>query len=158
MIFAQRRTLLLLVLTSFSTMAFAGNAGQAREWLERMVDAMQQMSYQGTFVYVRGGNVETMRITHLVDETGVRERLYSVSGPHREVIRDRNGVRCVLEDSASVVEDQTVANEYFPELPLSVIDSQGSGYRLETGGLARISSFKSRDPSTNSTPKSTFQK
>ena len=144
MIFAQRRTLLLLVLTSFSTLAVAGNTGQARAWLERMVEAMQQMSYQGTFVYVRGGNVETMRITHLVDESGVRERLYSVSGPHREVIRDQNGVRCVLEDSASVVEDQAVASDYFPELPLSVIDSQGSGYRLETGGLARIAGHSAR--------------
>lgn len=144
MMSAQRRGLLLLVLASFSTLAVAGNAGQAREWLERMVDAMQQMSYQGTFVYVRGGNVETMRITHLVDETGVRERLYSVSGPHREVIRDQNGVRCVLEDSASVVEDQVVASDYFPELPLSVIDSQGSGYRLETGGLARIAGHSAR--------------
>lgn len=144
MISAQRRTLLLLVLTSYSTLAVAGNDGQAREWLERMVEAMQQTSYQGTFVYVRGGNVETMRITHLVDEAGVRERLYSVSGPHREVIRDRNGVRCVLQDSASVVEDQAVASDYFPELPLSVIDRQGSGYRLETGGQARIAGFSAR--------------
>ena len=37
-----------------------------------MVDAMQAMSYQGTFVNVRGDEVETMRITHLVDENGVR--------------------------------------------------------------------------------------
>jgi len=144
MISARRRTLLLLVLASFSTLAAAGNAGQAREWLERMVEAMQQMSYQGTFVYVRGGNVETMRITHLVNDASVRERLYSVSGPHREVIRDQNGVRCVLADSASVVEDHAMVSDYFPELPLSVIDSQGSGYRLETGGLARIAGHSAR--------------
>ncbi len=144
MIPVRRRALLLLVLTSFSTLAIAGSSTEAREWLERMVEAMQQMTYQGTFVYVRGGDVETMRITHLVDESGIRERLYSVSGPHREVVRDRKGVRCVLEDSASVVEDQALANSYFPELPLSVIDSQDSGYRLETGGLARIAGHSAR--------------
>lgn len=138
------RALLLLVLTGFGTLALADNSGEARKWLERMAEAMQQMTYQGTFVYVRGGNVETMRITHLVDESGVRERLYSVSGPHREVVRDHLGVRCVLEDSASVVEDQELASSYFPELPLTLIDSQGSGYRLETGGLARIAGHSAR--------------
>src|SRR5210317_2088012 len=138
------RTLLLLVSISISGFAMAGDSQQARDWLERMTAAMSQMSYQGTFVYVRDGAVETMRITHVTDETGVRERIYSVSGPHREVIRDRKGVRCVLEDSASVVEDQVVSSSYFPELPLSIIDGEASGYRLETGGEARIAGHIAR--------------
>lgn len=140
----QRNALLLLISIGFSGSAMAGSSSDAREWLERMTTAMSQMDYQGTFVYVRKGAVETMRITHVTDETGVRERLYSISGPHREVIRDRNGVRCVLEDSASVVEDQVVASSYFPELPLSIIDGDASGYKLETGGEARIAGQTAR--------------
>lgn len=139
-----RKTLLFLILVSINGAALAGGSVQAREWLERMSAAMSQMSYQGTFVYVRDGAVETMRITHVTDETGVRERLYSISGPYREVIRDRKGVRCVLQDSASVVEDQVVASSYFPELPLSIIDSDNVGYRLETGGEARIAGHTAR--------------
>ena len=96
-----RKALLLLISVSFSTLATAGEPGEAREWLERMTTAMSQMSYQGTFVYVRDGGVETMRITHVTDETGVRERLYSVSGPHREVIRNKKG--CALCASGLVV-------------------------------------------------------
>jgi len=140
----SRKALLFLIAASVSSLAFAGDSSQAREWLERMTTAMSQMSYQGTFVYVRDGKVETMRITHLTDDEGVRERIYSVSGPHREVIRDRKGVRCVLEDSASVVEDQVVSSSYFPELPLSIIDGDASGYRLETGGEARIAGHIAR--------------
>ena len=142
--FLPGRFLLFLVSISISTAAFAGDSQQARDWLERMTAAMSQMSYQGTFVYVRDGVVETMRITHVTDETGVRERMYSVSGPHREVIRDRKGVRCVLQDAASVVEDQVVASSYFPELPLSIIDGDTSGYLLETGGEARIAGHTAR--------------
>jgi len=138
------KTLLLLISISVSSSVLGDQPGDAREWLERMTTAMSQMSYQGTFVYVRGGVVETMRITHVTDETGVRERLYSTSGPHREVIRDRKGVRCVLQDSASVVEDQVVASSYFPELPLSVIDSDISGYRLTMGEEARIAGHTAR--------------
>ena len=142
--FLPGRFLLLLVSISISGLAMAGESQQARDWLERMTAAMSQMSYQGTFVYVRDGAVETMRITHVTDETGVRERLYSVSGPHREVIRDRKGVRCVLQDAASVVEDQVVASSYFPELPLSIIDGGTSGYQLKTGGEARIAGHTAR--------------
>ena len=140
----SRKAVLFLITVSISGLAVAGDSSQAREWLERMSAAMSQMSYQGTFVYVRDGIVETMRITHLTDETGVRERIYSISGPHREVIRDRKGVRCVLEDSASVVEDQVVASSYFPELPMSIIDGDASGYRLEMGGEARIAGQRAR--------------
>jgi sigma-E factor negative regulatory protein RseB len=140
----SQKALLLLMAASVNGLAFAGDSSQAREWLERMTTAMSQMSYQGTFVYVRDEKVETMRITHLTDDNGVRERIYSVSGPHREVIRDRKGVRCVLEDSASVVEDQVVSSSYFPELPLSIIDGEASGYRLETGGEARIAGHIAR--------------
>lgn len=142
--FLTGRSLLFLVSISISSLVTAGDSQQARDWLERMTAAMSQMSYQGTFVYVRDGVVESMRITHVTDETGVRERMYSVSGPYREVIRDRKGVRCVLQDAASVVEDQVVASSYFPELPLSIIDGDTSGYRLETGGQARIAGHKAR--------------
>ncbi len=138
------KTLLLLISISVSSSVLGNQPDAAREWLERMTTAMSQMSYQGTFVYVRGGVVETMRITHVTDETGVRERLYSTSGPHREVIRDRKGVRCVLQDSSSVVEDQVVASSYFPELPLSVFDGDSSGYRLEFGREARIAGHTAR--------------
>ncbi len=139
-----RKALLLLVLISSSGVGAAGSAGDARKLLENMTSAMSQMTYQGTFVYVRDGEVETMRITHIADGTGIRERLYSLSGPHREVVRDQKGVRCVFKDSSSVVEDQVVASTYFPELPLSVIDSNASGYRLETGGKARIAGHNAR--------------
>jgi sigma-E factor negative regulatory protein RseB len=135
---ALRGAMLFLLLSGCSAVAAADNPEQAREWLQRMTQAMQTMSYQGTFVYARGSKMETMRITHAADENGVRERLYSVSGPKREIVRDKKGVRCVLEDAASVVEDQAMQNTLFPELPLSVIDSDESGYRLEARGSARI--------------------
>ncbi len=139
-----RKALLFVFAISISGAAVAEGSEKARELLERMTTAMSQLSYQGTFVYVRDGGVETMRITHVTDETGVRERMYSLSGPRREVVRNRQGVRCVLQDSASVVEDQKVASSYFPELPLSIIDGDSSGYRLETGGEARIAGHTAR--------------
>lgn len=138
------RALLILLLVAASGPVLASGAAQARELLERMATAMRELSYQGTFVYVRGGVVETMRITHVMDKDGVRERLYSVNGPRREVIRDSNGVRCLLKDAASVEQNLVMADSYFPELPQSLFDDKINGYQMKIGGKARIAGLSAR--------------
>lgn len=139
-----RKALSLLIFLSVSGSVLAGGADQARKMLEQMATAMNKLTYQGTFVYVRDGVVDTMRITHVNDADGVKERLYSTSGPQREVVRDRDGVRCILKDAGSIDANAIVADSYFPELPASLFDNNASGYRLETGGVARIAGQTAR--------------
>jgi len=123
----------------------AGEQVEPREMLERMTVAMSQMSYQGTFVYVQGDSVETMRITHVSDESGVRERLVAVSGPAREVLRDSSGVRWVLSDDRSVFEDSAFNRSFFPELPLDQNDQTELSYSLKLGSEARIAGHNARN-------------
>jgi sigma-E factor negative regulatory protein RseB len=118
--------------------AVAGSVAEPRDWLERMSAAMSQMNYQGTFVYVQGDDVVTMRITHVADEAGVRERLVSMSGAPREVIRDSNGVRWVLGDDRSVLADQPFNRSFFPRLPLDQQSQMDQCYSLNLGGNGRI--------------------
>jgi sigma-E factor negative regulatory protein RseB len=112
--------------------------GDPRQWLERMTTAMSQMSYQGTFVYVQGDEVVTMRITHVADEAGVRERLVAMSGAPREVLRDSSGVRWVLGDDHSVLQDQAFSRSFFPQLPTDERDRTERSYTLKLGGTERI--------------------
>jgi sigma-E factor negative regulatory protein RseB len=133
----ELRHSLLFLLLLVCACAKADDGIEARQWLERMDMAMSQMTYQGTFVYVHGSSVETMRITHLAGDDGVRERLYSISGPRREIIRDEDGVRCLLGDEGSMMQDSVISPSYFPELPLNELDNFET-YRFETGGSARI--------------------
>lgn len=137
-----RNSAQLVLLVFFSATTFAGESLTARQWLERMSAAMSQMSYQGTFVYMRGLNVESMRITHVVDDDGVRERLYSFDGPQREVIRDKNGIRCVLADSKAVMEDPFVAGVIFPEIPLEALSEDNHSYQFIAGDSTRIAGHK----------------
>ncbi len=133
-----RQVLSAAALIAASAPVFAEGHEEASGWLERMASAMNQMSYQGTFVYVQGESVETMRITHVVDEDGLRERLYSVTGPQREVIRDDKGVRCVLSDDRAVVQDPVVTGAIFPDIPITELTAGNRSYRFEIGGMARI--------------------
>jgi sigma-E factor negative regulatory protein RseB len=118
--------------------AVAGSNSDAAQWLERMSAAMSQMTYQGTFVYVQGDEVETMRITHVSDEQGVREHLVSLSGLRREILRDSNVVRWVQGEDLQVMEDSAFGRSFFPEIPLGQSDQASASYRLELGPSERI--------------------
>jgi sigma-E factor negative regulatory protein RseB len=122
----------------------AGSAASATEWLDRMSAAMSQMSYQGTFVYVQGDHVETMRVTHVSDESGVRERLFSVSGEQREILRDSKGIRWVQGKDHSVMEDPAFGRSFFPEISIELSEADTSVYRFKLGGSERIAGHNGR--------------
>lgn len=126
-------------------LVMAGPGNDARAWLERMSTAMSQMNYQGTFVYMQGDAMETMRITHVSDEDGVHERLVSQSGTPREILRDSSGVRWVGGDDTSVLEDRSIRRSFFPELPLSGNEKGGESYTFKFGGETRIAGHSSRN-------------
>ncbi len=132
------------ILLAMASPACAGSNSDAAQWLERMSAAMSQMTYQGTFVYVQGDDVETMRITHVADEEGVRERLVSISGVRREILRDSKCVRWVKGDDLSVMEDKALSRSFFPEIPLGQSDQASASYRLELGSSERIAGHSGR--------------
>ncbi len=135
-------SLLVAVLVFQATDLAAGSADTPRQMLERMTAAMSQMSYQGTFVYVQGDIVDTIRITHVADDKGVREHLLAVSGPPREVLRDSNGVRWVLADDQSVFEDPAFNRSFFPELPSDLHDQTDLSYAMKRGEAGRVAGHR----------------
>lgn len=63
------------------------------DWLERMSVNLHAHNYQGTFVLQRGQRFDTIRVLHAVENGGYRERLQTLTGSSREVVRsvDRLG-------------------------------------------------------------------
>src|SRR5574337_135751 len=80
-------------------------------WLGRMAAAGQRLNYSGTFTYQSGNRSETSRIVHFRDGAGEFERLETLDGSPREVIRNNGEVRCVLPAQKTVIIDQAVDND-----------------------------------------------
>jgi sigma-E factor negative regulatory protein RseB len=80
-----------------------GQDTTAREWLARMGEALNTRSYEGEFLHLVNGQVEPMRILHRVSHGHITERLISLSGSGREVIRNDHGVYCYLPDHKKVL-------------------------------------------------------
>lgn len=128
-------TSVLCVIASFPVHA----ANEAQDWLMRVHRAAERLNYEGTFVYQRGTQLESMRIIHRVDKGVVKERLVSLSGPAREVIRTDDEVRCYLPDQKSIViEHRRLDRAGFVAIVPERLADLGENYVIELGRTARV--------------------
>jgi sigma-E factor negative regulatory protein RseB len=133
------RILAVLLLALSAQTAWA--EGDALSWLERIHAATQTLSYSGTFVYRSGDQSETSRIFHSVGWRGTRERLETLDGQAREIVRSGNEVRCYLPDLMTIRVDKQTAHAVFPaSLPENLQDI-GENYEVSTGPVERIAGY-----------------
>jgi sigma-E factor negative regulatory protein RseB len=104
---------------------FSAQADHPKEdiekWLAKMHHAAHMINYEGNFVYGQNNDLTSMQIIHSVDKTGEYERLISLDGSGREVIRSGDTVTCVLPDKKSVVVDKSRPDAEFPPMfPLKI--------------------------------------
>lgn len=86
------------------------------ELLENMSEAMHSLNYSGTFVYRHKDKVETLQITHRNTGDHVDERVITLSGKPREIIRESSVTTCVLPESRLVIVDENQKRTNFPSI------------------------------------------
>lgn len=125
----------------------------ARAWLMRINQAARTLNYDGVFVYQRGEQLDAVRIIHQVRQGKVRERLVSLNGAAREVIRDDRVVTCYLPDEKSIlVEHRKAGEKSFPSLLPERLQDLSQNYIIDLGKTGRVAGreaqvivIKSRD-------------
>lgn len=111
----------------------------AIDWLVKISSAARRLDYEGIFVYLHGNQLETMRIVHKTSGGRSRERLVSLNGAPREIIRDDKTVFCYLPDEKSVVvEHRKVDKQNFPAILPDRMQDLEANYRIELGPSERI--------------------
>lgn len=114
---------------------------EALALLEKMATASQRVNYSGTFVFQHGGRVEASRIAHFVNPSGgVLERLETLDGPAREVIRSNDQVTCYLPGKKMVLIDPRGSRQ-FP-VRVEQIHEIVQHYRLVTGEQDRVAGLE----------------
>lgn len=114
-------------------------AESAYDWLMRMNQATRQLNYNGTFVYQHGDQLEAMRIIHMVEGDSVQERLVSLNGAAREVIRDDQQVTCYLPDRQSVfVEHRLGREKSFPVILPERVKDLKKNYTIQLSNKSRV--------------------
>lgn len=113
----------------------------AMEWLQRIYKASQELSYSGTFVYQQGQQVETSRIVHLVEASGPRERLETLDGIPREIVRTGDRVVCYLPASMTVKIDKQLGRGPFPGILSGQFADLFQNYNVKKGEIERVGGY-----------------
>jgi Negative regulator of sigma E activity len=132
----------LLVLLGVSSVARAegvpAQSQDALSWLKKMAAASRQLNYTGTFVYQYGNQTETSRVAHFVNAAGGEfERLETLDGPPREVIRSNDQIVCYLPSAKAVLVEQR-NGRHFPALLPANLSGISDNYQVSKENEDRI--------------------
>ncbi|HEY5682688.1 MAG TPA: MucB/RseB C-terminal domain-containing protein [Sulfuricaulis sp.] len=114
-------------------------ADPAHDWLMKINQAARTLDYDGIFVYQHESQLEAMRIIHKVENGSHRERLVSLNGSPREVIRNQREVICYWPDKNSVMVEFRKANsQTFPAILPERVQDLDEYYSIKLGNTERI--------------------
>lgn len=114
-------------------------AADPQSLLTRMQQAAGSLNYDGIFVYQHGDQLESLRIIHKLQDGVMRERLVSLNGVQREILRTGSEVRCYLPDeNAVMIEHRRADSRNFPALLPDSLSVIKKNYQIRAGGSGRV--------------------
>jgi sigma-E factor negative regulatory protein RseB len=121
--------------------AAEGVSGQ--DWLKTANTADHQTNYSGVFVYQYGNHVETSSISHVVESDSEYEKLESLDGPKREIIRHHGQVWC-YRNNKMVPVDSRYGAKRFPLLLPDQLALLSKYYQVKDLGMDRVAGYNTR--------------
>jgi sigma-E factor negative regulatory protein RseB len=115
---------------------------EAMALLERMGSAAKKLNYDGVFTYQMGRKVQAIRIIHSANENGEVERLLSLNGAARELIRTNDHVTCIFPEGKRINVDRRPLGRGFPSDLLSRMSSAAPYYDITMGENGRVANRK----------------
>ncbi|HXU93630.1 MAG TPA: MucB/RseB C-terminal domain-containing protein [Gallionella sp.] len=113
------------------------------DWLKTVAFAAHQTDYSGVFVYQYDNRVETSRITHVVESDSEYEKLESLDGPKREIIRHHGQVWCYINHKMVQVGSQQ-GRSRFPSLLPDQLSALSANYQVKEGGTERVAGYNTQ--------------
>ena len=107
-------------------------------WLQRAAASARQTTYAGTVMHVQGERTTTSRITHVFVAGAEHERIESLDGPRREIVRRNDELQCYFPDAKTVRLDRRVTARFFPSLVGGPAEAIAENYKLTLGNVERV--------------------
>jgi len=117
-----------------------GSIQDAVNWLNRIAGSATEKTFSGIYIHQYGSRMETSRVTHMVDDSGEQEKLETLDGPPREIIRKNDEITCYIPDAKLMRVDRKRARKFFPGL-LSNVPNIVENYSAKLGGIDRVAGF-----------------
>src|ERR1700712_461201 len=83
----RRSAQALLVAAALLAAPLVQAQGYAAQWMTRVTQAARSLNYTGTVMVRQGATFETFRLAHMYEGGEESEKLLSLDGPAREIVR-----------------------------------------------------------------------
>lgn len=120
-----------------TTPAAGRDASGDAAWLQSVQEAARRQSFSGTIVYQRGNEVHTSRVVQSFTGTESRERVLTLDGQAREIIRQGDEVRCLYPRLREVVVEHGGART-FPAFVAPLAPDVLEHYEVRREGSERV--------------------
>ncbi|MFO1414404.1 MAG: MucB/RseB C-terminal domain-containing protein [Burkholderiales bacterium] len=135
---AGRRLVMGMWLAAGLLAASAARAEDAAQWLARVTHAARTLNYSGTVVLQSPTRTDTFRLSHLNENGQEWEKLLSLDGPAREIVRTGTEVRYYFPDAKVVLFEPRTFRNVFPSLSTETIRNLTQYYDFKTIGGDRV--------------------
>jgi sigma-E factor negative regulatory protein RseB len=114
-------------------------------WLKIVAFAGHQTDFDGIFIYQYDNRVETSRITHVVEPDGEYEKLESLDGPKREIIRHHGRVWCYINHKMVQMDSPhpQIRNRFSDLLP-EQLSALNENYQAREIGVERVAGYNTQ--------------
>ena len=130
-----RRAVFVLVIGFSPVHVFA----DAFDWLMKINKAAADINFVGTLVYTSNGEIKIMEVVRRIQDGLMQERIYSLNGEPREIIRNKDKVWRYIPDQNMVIHDYRQATKSgFPRILPDDLDQLRKNYGFEEGEEERI--------------------
>lgn len=116
----------------------SASADEARAWLQRIHAAANSGNYRGTLVFSAGGSMSSSRVWHYCVGDQTWEKLESLDGRQRQVVRHNDDVHTIWPQSRLAVLEKRDALPGWQVTPQSVDPRVLEQYRLQREGASRV--------------------
>ena len=107
--------------------------------IDEMFAATNQLNYDGIFIYRHDKQIETMRIIHKKNHNGdIYERLISLTGNAREVIREKDQVKYFFPENKIVIVEKNRLGQLISSYIPDKIQSISEFYIFDIVGDGRV--------------------
>jgi sigma-E factor negative regulatory protein RseB len=121
--------------------ARAADEPTPQDLLRRMGASLRNVDFEGSFIYQHDSRTDALRIFHRGGERE-RERLVSLNGPRREIVRDEHTITCVQPGAVPTLFANRAELRLLPLVPN--ISELGAQYRVTIAGEDRVAGYDAR--------------
>lgn len=117
---------------------------EAQARLDGMARAFRELNYDMSFVYMRDGTAEPMRLVHALDDGRERERLVHLNGQPRELIREDDTVVAYFPDRPPLMLDKPQTPTLWTRALVNNLNQLHQHYQLLDRGDTRMAGRSAR--------------